>query len=105
MGHLEKPVPKSIALDYGVVMLCGRRWLASLLQAMSYIGSFVGYFVMSHAADNFGRKRAERIAWLINILGLIILIASWNLAMVGIGSFLMGLGANAAITLHYTLIK
>lgn len=30
---------------------------------------------------------------------------SVNLAMVGIGSFMMGFGTNAAITLHYTFLK
>lgn len=44
-------------------------------------------------------------AWLINIGGMILLISSLNLYMVGIGSFFMGLGTNAAITLHYTFLK
>lgn len=100
-----KPVPKSISLDYGVIMLCSNLWISSLLQSLSYMGSFVGYLVMSHIADNFGRKRTERAAWIINIIGLVILITSFNLIMVGIGSFLMGLGTNAAITLHYTFLK
>lgn len=60
---------------------------------------------MSHIADNFGRKMTENISWYLNILGLILLIASQNLYMVGIGSFFMGLGTNAAITLHYTFMK
>lgn len=86
-------------------MLCGNKWLSSLLQSLSYIGSFVGYIVMSHIADNFGRKNTERASWLIGIFGIILLISSVNLFMVGVGSFLMGLGTNAAITLHYTILK
>lgn len=86
-------------------MLCSNTWLSSLLQSLSYIGSFVGYLVMSHIADNFGRKNTERISWIINIVGISILIGSINLFMVGIGSFLMGLGTNATITLHYTFLK
>ena len=45
------------------------------------------------------------ISWILNIGGIIILISSVNLYMVGIGSFLMGFGANAATTLHYTFLK
>jgi len=33
------------------------------------------------------------------------MIFSVNLLMVGIGSFLLGYGANAAITLHYSFLK
>jgi hypothetical protein len=60
---------------------------------------------MSHLADNTGRKRAEMISWSISITGIIILLLSVNLYMVGIGSFFMGLGTNAAITLHYSFFK
>ena len=45
------------------------------------------------------------ISWVINIGGVSILLLSFNLYMVGIGSFLMGMGTNATITLHYTFIK
>jgi len=79
--------------------------LSSTLQSLSYIGSFVGYFVMSHIADNLGRRKTEMASWFINIAGLVLLVNSFNLYMVGIGSFLMGLGTNAAITLHYTFLK
>lgn len=61
---------------------------------------------MSHIADNFGRKKAESASWMICVMGIILLVFSQSsLILVGIGSFLMGGGANAAITLHYTLIK
>jgi MFS family permease len=33
------------------------------------------------------------------------MILSVNLEMIGLGSFLMGFGANAAITLHYSFFK
>jgi MFS family permease len=86
-------------------MVCGNEWLSSLLQSFSYIGSFIGFIVMPFFADNFGRRQAERVSWVINIVGLIILGSSVNLPMVSIGSFLMGLGTNSTITLHYTFIK
>lgn len=37
--------------------------------------------------------------------GQVIMVLSVNLWMVGIGSFLLGFGANAAITLHYSFFK
>jgi hypothetical protein len=42
---------------------------------------------------------------MICIAGQVIMILSINLEMIGIGSFLMGFGANAAITLHYSFFK
>lgn len=60
---------------------------------------------MSHIADNFGRKITENVSWYINIVGLGMIVASGSLWMVGVGSFFMGLGTNAAITLHYTFMK
>ncbi len=72
---------------------------------MSYLGSFFGYIIMPYLADNNGRKKVEFFSWMICIIGLVILLCSYNLYMVGIGSFLMGFGANATITLHYSFFK
>ena len=55
-NHLQKPIPTSISLDYGIIMLCSKEWISSLLQSLSYAGSFTGYLLMSHVADNKGRK-------------------------------------------------
>ena len=60
---------------------------------------------MSHIADNKGRKISEFASWCLNMVGIVIMVTSVNLYMVGIGSFLMGMGTNAAITLHYTFLK
>jgi MFS family permease len=60
---------------------------------------------MSHIGDNLGRKKGEFISWLVCIAGQIMMILSINLYMVGIGSLLLGFGANAAITLHYSFFK
>lgn len=54
--HLKKPIPNSISLDYGIVMVCSKEWISSALQSLIYLGSLFGYLVMSHFADNFGRK-------------------------------------------------
>jgi MFS family permease len=60
---------------------------------------------MSHIADNMGRKKGEIIAWIVCIVGQIIMVFSLNLYMIGIGSFLLGFGANGAITIHYSFFK
>ena len=72
---------------------------------MSYLGSLVGYMIMSHVADNYGRKKGEYISWAICIAGQILLLFSFDVTMVGIGSFFMGFGANGAITIHYSFFK
>ncbi len=102
---MAKPFPKSIALDYGVVMVCSKEWVSSLLQSIGYFGSLVGYIVMPLVADNKGRKNAEIIAWAITVAGCGVLLVSMNLPFIGIGSFLMGFGSNSAIILHYSFIK
>lgn len=86
-------------------MVCAKEWVSSLLQSLSYVGSLFGYIIMSHIGDNFGRKKGEFISWMVCIAGQIIMILSVNLYMVGIGSLLLGFGANAAITLHYSFFK
>ena len=86
-------------------MVCSKEWISSLLQSFSYIGSLFGYLVMSHVGDNLGRKKAEFIAWIICIIGQVVLIFSMNLFVVAVGSLMLGFGANAAITLHYCFFK
>lgn len=86
-------------------MVCSQEWVSSLLQSMSYIGSLIGYLVMSHIADNYGRKKGEIIAWIICIFGQVMTLVSFNLVTVGIGSFFMGFGSNGAINIHYSFFK
>ena len=102
---MVRPFPKSIALDYGIIMVCSKEWISSLLQSIGYFGSLVGYIVMPLVADNKGRKTAELISWFITVAGCGILLVSMNISLIGIGSFLMGFGSNSAIMLHYSFIK
>ena len=69
LSHLKQPVKPSIALDYGYTMVCSKEWMSSLLQSMSYLGSLIGYMIMSHIADNYGRKKGEIISWIICLFG------------------------------------
>jgi MFS family permease len=102
---MVRPLPKSIALDYGITMVCSKEWISSLLQSIGYFGSLVGYIIMPLVADNKGRKNAELISWFTTVVGCSVLLASMNLPLIGIGSFLIGFGSNSAIMLHYSFIK
>lgn len=72
---------------------------------MSYFGALVGYIVMAHLADNHSRKKAELAAWIVSIAGQTILLLSLDLFMVAFGTFLIGFGVNASLTLHYSFLK
>ena len=72
---------------------------------MVYIGSFVGFFVFPHIADNNGRKLAINASWAVATSGVVIAAASQNIYMIGIGWFLAGFGGNPAITLSYSFIN
>lgn len=76
-----------------------------MLQSTSYIGSLSGYLFMAYIGDNFGRKKSEMYSWIVCIVGQIVLLTSVNLYMVAIGSIMLGFGANAAITMHYSFFK
>lgn len=102
-SHL-KSTPESLSYVFGWY-ICDKEWVTSLIQSLTYWGSFVGFVVFPFIADNFGRKRAEGISWVIAVVGAIILACAWNIVVAGIGLFLCGLGTNSAINLHYTFIK
>ena len=72
---------------------------------MVYIGSFTGFFVFPHIADNYGRKLGINLAWGFLSIGVIIAAASQNVFMIGAGWFLIGFGGNPAITLSYSFIN
>jgi MFS family permease len=65
----------------------------------------MGYLIMSHVADNYGRKKGELIAWGICIAGEVVSIFSFNLVTIGVGGFLLGFGSNGAINVHYSFFK
>jgi hypothetical protein len=60
---------------------------------------------MPYIGDNYGRLKGEYISWIICIIGEVIMLLSVNVFMIGMGGFLLGFGANAAITLHYSFFK
>ena len=44
-------------------------------------------------------------SWIVCIIGQVVLLTSVNLYMVAIGNIMLGFGANAAITMHYSFFK
>ena len=73
---------------------------------MVYIGSFIGFYVFTYIADNFGRKIGLSYSWIIGCIGMLIIsFLSNNYYVSGVGFFLMGFGMNPAITLHYSFFS
>ncbi len=72
---------------------------------MIFVGSLIGFFVIPYFADNWGRRIAIRVSWMICTVGVAIAAFALAPSMVGIGYFLAGLGANPAITLCYSFIN
>jgi MFS family permease len=76
-AHLDR-TPQSLSYVFGLY-ICDREWVTSLIQSLTYWGSFVGFIIFPFIADNFGRKKAEGVSWLIAVIGSIILSASFNI--------------------------
>jgi len=72
---------------------------------MMFVGAIFGFFVIPYIADNFGRRLAMRIAWLIGTVAVILTCISDSVNMVGLGLFLVGFGTNPAITLCFSFIN
>jgi OCT family organic cation transporter-like MFS transporter 4/5 len=72
---------------------------------MVYAGSFVGFFIFPHIADNYGRKIAIFGAWISATIGVLLAAISFDVIMTGFGWFFIGFGANPAITLSYSFIN
>ena len=99
-----KEIPNTLSYQFGF-FVCNREWVVSTVQSFTYWGSLVGYISVSHLADNYGRRKAEIIAWGVAAVGATVLSCSLNIYMVAAGLFLAGMGINSSITLHYTFIK
>ena len=73
---------------------------------MTYIGSFLGFFIFTCLADNYGRKIGIVLAWVIGCIGaLIVSFLYQNYYVAGLGFFLMGFGVNPAITLQFSFFN
>jgi MFS family permease len=68
------------------------------------VGSLIGFFIIPHLADNYGRKIMVHISWGICVLGALLIATAPSPILVGIGFFLAGFGANPAITLNFSFI-
>lgn len=72
---------------------------------MLFIGAIFGFFVIPYMADNYGRKLAMRIAWGTGTVAVMIICIADSSNMIGLGLFLIGFGANPAITLCFSFIN
>jgi MFS family permease len=85
-------------------LYCEKENILTVISSMSYLGSFLGFFIFPAISDNKGRMFSHNIAWFIATLGTILMalsLGSNSEIIMLIGYFLAGFGANPAITLHY----
>ncbi len=75
------------------------------MQSMLFIGSIFGFFVIPYMADNYGRRVAIRVSWGLGTIAVLIVCLADSPNMIGLGLFLVGFGANPAITLSFSFIN
>ena len=72
---------------------------------MMFLGSLFGFLVIPYIADNYGRRIAIRIAWIIGTLSVLLTCLASEVNMLAVGLFLVGFGTNPAITLSFSFIN
>jgi OCT family organic cation transporter-like MFS transporter 4/5 len=72
---------------------------------MLFIGSIFGFFVIPYMADNYGRRVAIRVSWGLGTIAVLIVCLADSPNILGFGLFLVGFGANPAITLSFSFIN
>lgn len=97
-------VPKSLTYEFEWYV-CSKKWVVPLVQSMLYLGTVIGYMTVPYFADNFGRRRVERIVWGIATVGILLISTSMTIVTVGIGLFLFGTGIPTAMSLHYCFLN
>ena len=86
-------------------LICELSGITTVLTSMIFVGSLLGFFAVPYFADNWGRRIAIRVSWMICTIGVAFAACATSPSMVGIGYFLAGFGANPAITLCYSFIN
>ena len=89
----------------GKWMICEYDYYRPILTSLTYLGSLIGFFVIPHIADNWGRKPAIRISWALYALGALCLCLCDSPNMVGMGFLFCGLGCNPAVTVSYSFLN
>ncbi|KAL4464318.1 hypothetical protein ABPG72_017104 [Tetrahymena utriculariae] len=96
----------SLIFYYDPPLVCDRGFIYSIMSALTYLGSLIGFFFFSWYADNKGRKNALLWSWLIATFGTFMVgFSQKDIVTCSIGLFLQGLGANPAITIHFSFLN
>ena len=104
--HAMKSHADSIVFAFeGKWMICENDYIRPILTSMVYIGSLIGFFIISFISDNWGRRPAIRLAWAIFGVGVLCLCFCNSPFLVGMGFLLSGVGCNPAITLGYSFLN
>ena len=104
-SYLDPSLPKTATTAFSTIYACNKEAVLTTVKSMIFVGSFIGFFLFPHIADNKGRKIAIVLSWGCATLGVILVAAGQNLAMVAAGWFITGFGGNPAITLSYSFIN
>ncbi len=72
---------------------------------MFYLGSLVGFLLLSYLSDNKGRKSAYLLSLTISVLGSVFISTTMNIEMALVGYFLLGMGINSVTNLHFTFVS
>lgn len=70
-----------------------------------YLGSFIGYLVVSWMNDNLGRRKSILIGLAISLLGILLIATSVNLLMAQIGLLCAGFGVDPSINTVFYFIS
>lgn len=59
----------TITTAFDTVLACNNSYMKSVIQSIVYVGSMLGFFIFSFAADNYGRKISLCLAWIAVTIG------------------------------------
>lgn len=72
---------------------------------MGFIGSLLGFFVVSALSDNQGRYKILLVSWGITVFGAVLLVASQNLWMVGASMLIITTGSNSCFNISFAYLS
>ncbi len=88
---IEPKEVESLATEFGS-FYCKDEQFLCLIKTVMYIGNTIGVLAFGILSDNIGRKKALVWSQFFVCIGMVVLSASWNIYVAGVGLFLIGLG-------------
>lgn len=76
--------------------MCDDEFMLDLIKSCPYFGSFLAFIGFSYISDNFGRRKTMIFSLALATVGSLMIVLSFNLAMVAIGAIMAGGGINVS---------